>query len=213
MSLKFQKGAPVPIRYYREKALETKVTCDACTLEYAVYGVFAFCPDCRKHNSLQILMKNIDLARKQLALSNQQQDFDLRRYLIEDALENCVSAFDGFARESCHIRASKSSDPARANSLSFQNIVKVSHSLKELFDIEFDRLLPPEEWKQVTIGFQKRHLIAHRSAVVDEQYIAATGEDPATLGRKVALSEGEVNRLLDLIGDLGKKLLSALPAQ
>jgi len=40
LSVEF-KGHSHPIRYYREKQLETHVTCDNCTLEYAIYGVFA----------------------------------------------------------------------------------------------------------------------------------------------------------------------------
>lgn len=52
ISMKLQPGGPLPVRYYREKDIETKVTCDNCTLEYAVYGVFAYCPDCAAHNSL-----------------------------------------------------------------------------------------------------------------------------------------------------------------
>ena len=69
ISLKFKPGAPVPIRYYREKALETEVVCDHCTLRYTIYGVFGWCPDCGVHNSLQILGKNLELARKQLVLA------------------------------------------------------------------------------------------------------------------------------------------------
>ena len=37
------KGSPHPIQYYQEKQIETRVTCEVCTLEYAIYGVFAFC--------------------------------------------------------------------------------------------------------------------------------------------------------------------------
>jgi len=211
MSLKYQRGTPVPIRYYREKALETKVICDACTLEYAVYGVFAFCPDCRKHNSLQILKKNIDLVRKQLILSSHQEDTDMRRYLVEDALENCISAFDGFARESCRVRIAKSTDSNRATNISFQNIAKASGTIKVLYGFDLERLVKTEEWKQIIIGFQKRHLIAHRSGVVDEQYISATGENPMTLGHKISLAKEEVSQLANLIVELGEKLLTALP--
>jgi hypothetical protein len=212
MSLKYHKGAPVPIRYYREKALETKVICDACTLEYAVYGVFAFCPDCGKHNSIQILKKNVDLARRQLTLSNQQQDAEMKRYLVEDALENCVSAFDGFARESCRVRATKSTNPSRATAVSFQNIDKVSGNLKDLFGFDLRELVQPDDWNQIVVGFQKRHLVAHRSGVVDELYISATGEDRQLIGRKISISEDEVERLTHLIVNLGEKLLAQLPS-
>ena len=46
---------PEPIRYYVEDQTETLLTCESCTLTSAIYGVFAFCPDCGSHNSLQIL--------------------------------------------------------------------------------------------------------------------------------------------------------------
>ena len=108
MSLKVKPGQPLPIRYYREEALETKVTCTSCTLDYAVYGLFGFCPDCGVHNSLQILGRNLDLVLKQLELADNQSDPELQRHLREDALENCVSAFDGFGREVCRAHASRS---------------------------------------------------------------------------------------------------------
>jgi hypothetical protein len=44
ISIKVEPGRPHPIRWYREKALETHIECSSCTLKYAVFGVFAFCP-------------------------------------------------------------------------------------------------------------------------------------------------------------------------
>ena len=70
LRLEIKQGRPVPIRHYRERLLETEVVCDGCTLHYAIYGLFGFCPDCRVHNSLQILSKNLDLVLKQLDLGN-----------------------------------------------------------------------------------------------------------------------------------------------
>ena len=66
VSMKVSRSAPQPIRYYRERELETHVVCDHCTLRYAIYGVFAWCPDCGVHNSLQILTKNLELAAKEV---------------------------------------------------------------------------------------------------------------------------------------------------
>lgn len=41
ISLKVERGTPLPIHHYREQQLETKVTCSGCTLQYAVFGVLA----------------------------------------------------------------------------------------------------------------------------------------------------------------------------
>jgi hypothetical protein len=51
LSLKVKASAPLPIRQYREKELETAVVCDSCTLRYAINGVFGWCPDCGAHSS------------------------------------------------------------------------------------------------------------------------------------------------------------------
>ena len=47
---------PVPLHNYVEKQLETEVICDQCGLEFAVYGVFASCPDCGQLNALKVLL-------------------------------------------------------------------------------------------------------------------------------------------------------------
>jgi len=98
--MKVKSSTPHPISYYREKKLETEVVCDNCTLRYAIYGVFGWCPDCGTHNSFQILTKNLELAKKELALAEKAEK-DLAEHLIGDALENVVSAFDGFGRQLC----------------------------------------------------------------------------------------------------------------
>lgn len=51
-------------------------------------------------NLSRILSKNLELAKKELALADT-VDADLAENLIGDALENVVSAFDGFGREIC----------------------------------------------------------------------------------------------------------------
>jgi hypothetical protein len=88
ISMKVTSSAPHPIRYYREKQLETKVVCDKCTLRFAIYGVFGWCPDCGAHNSLQILSKNLELAKKELSLAASVET-DLAEHLIGDAFGEC----------------------------------------------------------------------------------------------------------------------------
>ena len=60
---------PVPIHNYVEEQLETEVICDQCGLEFAVYGVFASCPDCGQLNALKVLLSSLETAKKKLALS------------------------------------------------------------------------------------------------------------------------------------------------
>ena len=212
LSLKVQPGAPVPIKRLREQALETHGKCEGCTLEYAVFGVFAYCPDCRSHNSLQILRQNLALIQKQIELAGTIEDLALKGHLIEDALENCISSFDGFARESCRVRAGASGDPTSAETLSFQNLPRVANRLRNLFGIAFDKTLASEQWGRAHLLFMRRHLIAHKSGVIDTQYLEETGEPASLAGKRIRVSPEDVTELLALIESLGTGLLALLPA-
>jgi hypothetical protein len=212
ISMTVKQGTPIPIRHYREKALETYVTCQMCTLDYAVYGVFAYCPDCGNHNSLQILEKNLELTDKQVTLTEQLSDAGLRRHLLEDALENCVSAFDSFGREACRVRASQSRAPAECESISFQNLDRAAQRVSRLFDVDLRGCVSADVWNTAVRAFMKRHVIAHRAGVVDQQYLDETSDAEAILGRLVPLSVDEIRQVADAVRQLGQALIRALPA-
>jgi hypothetical protein len=211
ISMKLKPGSPLPIRYYREQQLETKVTCDGCTLEYAVFGVFAFCPDCAVHNSLLILRKNLDLTRRQLDLADKLEDPALRQHFTEDALENCVSAFDGFAREACRVRTSKSTEPSKCTSLSFQNLPRALAQLKKLFGVDLTPALLAPEWKSAHTAFMQRHLVAHKAGVIDQQYLDETGESSSHLGRRLSVPSDRVRDVADTVMKIGEYLIATLP--
>lgn len=211
ISMKLQPGRPVPIRYYREQALETFVTCAACTLEYAVYGVFGYCPDCGEHNSLQILERNLDLTRRQVALAASLEDEALRRHLLEDALENCVSALDGFGREAIRVRAAVSTNPAGCAGASFQNLDKAALLVQKLFGVDLKAAVPPEAWATAHRGFLKRHVVAHRAGVVDQAYLDQTSDPAAVLGRLLVLGGAEIEGITLAVSQIGRALLTVLP--
>jgi len=198
-------GRPHPIEYYREKLLETEVTCRDCTLRYAVYGVFAFCPDCGAHNSIQMLDKNLELATKQVALAAS-VEAELAEYLINDALENEVAAFDGFGRKICLVHAAKASAPAKAEKLSFQNLPRAQEQVRKLFGFDLTSAVTPDEWATASRCFQKRHLLAHKMGVVDYTYVKETGDTQAVVGRKIRITATEVEELAEILRRIGSHL-------
>lgn len=204
LSLKVKPGRLPPIHHYREERLETEVVCSHCTLHYTVYGVFAFCPDCGLHNSFQILSKNLELAVKLLDIAVT-AEADLAERLIENALEDCVSAFDGFGREICRVHANKSTDPIKAEKVSFQNLERAKQNLSGLFDIDLAAELVGDEWKIAVQGFQKRHLLAHKMGVVDEEYIRKTSDTQSIVGRKVTVNADEVRELVRILGKTAQR--------
>ena len=203
------EGSPQPVSYYSELDLEEEVLCDNCTLKYTIYGAFAFCPDCRMHNSLQILEKNIRVASKLLDLANE-VDCEMRSQLISDSLENGVSAFDGFGRETSQVFAVKSNDPAKAKDISFQNLAGAHKKFRQLFGIDISAGLSSSEWPFLNTAFQRRHVIAHKMGVVDNSYIQATGDASAVVNRKLKLDPDEIREALGLIVKLGTYLTNEL---
>jgi len=209
LSLKVKAGRPVPIHYYREQKLETDVVCSNCGLRYSVYGVFAYCPDCGKHNSLQIVEKNLEVVVKMLDLATGMEK-DLADQLVANALEDCVSALDGFGREQCWLHRECANDQAKAERISFQNIEGAQSMVRKVFSVDLMAHLTPSEWQSVVRGFQKRHLFAHKMGIVDEDYVTRTGDCSAVIGRKVHLTSDEVRELTTVISKLARGLSSDL---
>ena len=194
-----RQGAPAYLRWYREKNLETEIVCDQCDLRYAIYGVFGWCPDCGVHNSLQILAKNLEIATKKLALA--ESEMDLAEALVADALSGIVSGFDGFGRELCSDGDSRSS---------FQNLDGGRKRVQQKFGFDIAETVTEEEWRSACRSFQKRHLIAHRTGVVDEEYVQKACDPAAVVGRKVALASGEVASLIGVVERIGKRLYEGI---
>lgn len=208
ISMKLKPGVPIPIRHYRERQLETEVTCASCTLEYAVYGVFGFCPDCGEHNSLQILDKNLDVALKMLAMATT-VDVELGNHLTENALEDCISAFDGFGREVCRVAGKKLSSPTMEN-VSFQNLDGARRTLATVSTFDMSAVLTSGEWSMAIRCFQKRHLLSHRMGIVDEQYILKSGDKGTEVGRRIKIEALEVEELVAVLRKLAHHLVKKL---
>jgi len=202
-------GRPMPIRYYREKQLETEVVCTQCSLRYMIYGVFGYCPDCGTHNTVQILNANLQLIEKVLGVADV-QELNVAQSLIQNGLEDCVSAFDGFGRELCRVRAKMASEPAKAAKLSFQNLEGARKNLLALFNIKLDENLTEGEWNAAVRSFQKRHLFSHKMGVADDDYVHKSGDLKAVAGRKIGVDANEVRELIRIIEKLGKSLSDSM---
>lgn len=203
------EGRPHPIRFYREKRLETEVVCEKCTLHYMIYGVFGFCPDCGVHNSPQILKKNLELIEKALVFAEAQEPA-LTQMLVANALEDCVSAIDGFGRETCRVFAQKATDVVKATTISFQNIDRARQRVSDLFGLDFAQGIDTQQWALIHRCFQKRHLLAHKMGVVDQAYIDETGDGAAVAGRKIQIQTTEVRALVAALRAIGEQLFGSL---
>lgn len=213
MSLKVEPHRPLPLHQYAESRLETHVECAGCSLKYAIYGVFGFCPDCGVHNSRDILEANLALVEKMLALADEQDDGPIREKLVENALEDCVSAFDGWGRAACAAFDGRATDPARARSVSFQNLKRARTRVNELFAYDLESPLAPGEFDAAHTVFQKRHVLAHCMGVVDQAYLDSTGDQGATIRRKVPFGVAEILAVTAVLRKTAMGLVDHLEAR
>jgi len=186
------KGSPTPIAYYAEKDLEQRTTCNSCTLQYAIFGTFAYCPDCGIHNSLQILEVNFGIVEKMLSLAETLES-SLGKKMIGSALENVVSAFDGFGRKTCDRLGSK---------ITFQNLAAANDKILRLTGTGFLSAIGDADWSFILVQFQKRHLIAHKMGVIDEEYVRKTMAPESEIGRNVSISKEDVTRSITILSKM-----------
>ena len=143
-------------------------------------------------------MKNLELIEKLLGFAEVQESA-VAESLIANALEDCVSSFDGFARETCRVFSNKSSEPSKAVSLSFQNIEKARERVLALFGLDLTAPLSIEQSSTLKRAFQKRHLLAHKMGVIDQGYVDATQDSSASIGRKVPIGASEILEVVSLL--------------
>jgi rubredoxin len=202
------KSTPMPIRFYEEKELETTIACEQCGLVYSVFGKFAYCPDCGIDNTIQILSKNLELVNKLLSKAREEENPEFQEFLVHNALEDIVSSFDSFGRNSVQL-FTKNTDKSDL-SISFQNIRKAHERILKVFDFDFRHGLPPEDWEKVVKNFQKRHLISHNDGIVDAPYIQITNDKEAVKGRKIRIASEDVEKMLGAIEIMAHNLQKGL---
>ena len=80
----------------------------------------------------------------------------------------------------------------------------------ELFGVDLSAPLTPAEWNSVTLCFQKRHLIAHKMAIIDDAYVKATNDPTAIVGRRIRVESSECQAFSRDLERLAEHLIRAI---
>jgi len=198
-----------PIKYYSEKDVETTITCDNCGLVFAIYGVFARCPDCERLTSMSIFKNSLAVARKKLGLVEKipEQEQELIDAILADALSAGVAAFDGLGK---HLRDDYPNVLPKSPRNLFQNLDALSAALQSSLSVSLEQVVGTTTHKQMYLMFQVRHLWDHSFGEVDEDFIKKTQCDSSLLRKKYALNKSQVVAFLDQVEDAGLKVRDAL---
>jgi hypothetical protein len=194
------------IHSYRESDVETLASCDNCGLEFAVFGVFAFCPDCGQLNAFDVFEACLEVCRRRLRLLDLPEtaaDPELVKAVLVDALGSAVAAFDALGKKLRQARPDVF--PDRPKNL-FQNLAALDRSLDKATEAGLAARLGADGFDNLVRLFQVRHVYEHNLGVVDEEFVAKVPAYRHLKGRLYPLSREDVERLIELLGQLSSSL-------
>ena len=153
-----------------------------------------------------VLGKNLELAGKQLELAASVEG-ELSAHLVADALENVVSAFDGFSREMSRVHAAQATN-ADQGTISLPNLTGAQKNVQNLFGIDLATAMDAEQWETTCRCFQRSGTswrIAWASSIRSTSRSRATAKG-GKVGRKVTIDADEVRALISRSGLMGAHL-------
>ena len=159
-------------------------------------GSAYFCPSCG-HNSVErtfddsikkILskIKNADVIRKAFVDIGKKDEAEVTiRSLIESALSDGVTAYQRLAEKLYEKIPATPEAPFNV----FQRLDDGSDLWKYACSKGYEDWLDGTEFSDLKILFQKRHILVHNEGIVDDKYIARSGDSTYRTGQRIVVAE------------------------
>ena len=207
MSMKVSGSSPrfilMPMRAQEE--MEQKIQCEKCNARFAVIGSGFFCPCCG-HNSVERTfddaidkirsnIENIPTIRRALVEAGQRDEAEVTvRHIIESSLGSSVTALQRFCEQVYRAKHPEKSIQMNA----FQRIEFMDEAWKEVLGESLSTWLSEVEIREMTILYQRRHLLQHREGIVDEKYVQKSGDLNFRQGQRVVIRESDALLLAEI---------------
>jgi hypothetical protein len=192
---------PKPAFYYAEQTQQNRFTCNACGSFNDILGSYGYCSVCDTRNNLQELSEKIlPSLRKRI---NDEHQF-------ESSAKDAVGAFDSFVGS--YVKELVEHMPltqARRNRLTnrlFHNLTAVADDLKEIFDINILRNMPPEDITFATRMFHRRHVYEHKGGEADQKYIDDSGDQSVRPKQALRESAESAHRIVGIVQKMASNL-------
>lgn len=191
--------------------MQLKITCPVCECRYAVVGAGFFCPSCG-HNaadqqfsqSVTGIIQSLDaIDAVRMAITDRDTAENTVRLLVENGLQNAVTAFQRYA-EALYANL-PSASPTRRNA--FQNLAEGSSLWSAKTGKAYDNHLSATELAILQRAFQQRHLLAHTQGIVDADYLQKSGDTRYQTGQRIVVREDSVRETVALVSKLADALL------
>lgn len=183
-----------------------KITCPSCACRYAVIGAAYFCPACGHSAAEQVFEQTIAgikatlkaLDQVRAAMPDRDTAETTVRVVIENGLQNAVTAFQRVVEA----LFAELPAPPKARRNAFQNLTEGSALWQQAVGQGYDAHLDVPSLERLMRAFQQRHLLAHRQGLVDEEYIAKSGDTRYRPGQRLVLRAESVTEAVELVEKL-----------
>jgi len=198
--------------------MEQKLTCRSCGCRYASVGTAFFCPACGHNSAISMLKHSLAHFRQTVAGLTALRDAlaashgadmaaDTERRLVENALEDLVTTFQRFAEA----RSGTLSEGPKPRMNLFQTVEEASTYWRTVSGRGYEDVLEAAELADFKRYVSQRHVLAHRDGIVDERYIASSGDNSYEVGQRLVVRGSDVTRLADLVEKLANWLHTVSP--
>lgn len=206
------KPQQVPLPTPAAEPMSLKIACPACSCRYAVIGAAYFCPACGHNAADQQFALTIRGIKESLsaveavraAIPDRDTAENTVRLIVENGLQNAVTAFQRCAE--ALYGAFPSAPKARRNA--FQNLIEGDSLWANVTGRSYGYYLSAEQLATLRRAFQQRHLLAHTQGIVDEDYIAKSGDDRYRTGQRIVVRAEAVHEAVTLIDKLVSGMLA-----
>lgn len=204
--------ANLPITQSEEWA--TEITCNECGMRFSVLGNAYFCPCCGKDLTTNAIKESLSSYRRRIEglgklHSLYEEDYSVEEaerqvdLLREDTMGSLVGTFESFAKNR-YVELGGTLPKGNV----FQRVADGSELFDRLVGKPYGDFIDENGVKDMTILFNRRHLLTHCNGIVDEKYIRNTGDNSYELGQRIIVKDKDLLRLLDIIERVVEGLLA-----
>ncbi len=193
-----------------------KSTCEQCSCRYSSIGAAFFCPACGHNSAATTFQGSVDTVRNTLdelqtieAALTKAKGVDVAtdsvRSIRKNSFRNLVAAFQRFAEAKFDTLSNRSNFNPRRNV--FQNLDESSALWQQAIGSDYQSMLSANEYAELQVMFQQRHVFEHKTGMVDQEYIDKSGDSRYAVGQRLVVKDDAVRRYTELLSKLSAEIL------
>lgn len=195
------------IATYEENRLKQHVVCPHCQANYAVYGISFTCPRCGEGTLLWHLESTAHEIRVFLDMPDEilaRLDTRSQEKLVENALEDVVSFWEGYLKALYRQAVRRRYDPQKAAQLeqhigtTFQRLSGATDCFMNDLSIDILADVALDDIELLSRVFNKRHVLTHNLGLADERFLTQT-HVAQQVGQEIEVTREETLRALDIV--------------